>query len=562
MDVSVVVLIFGVAVAQFVADAVTSVVQSVHKMTLAEKRQRARDNALVHTFQEQFQFAHRNRPPRLAHSFAKALEKGLIDFADRFSVIRDEPEGKLDRSAKSVITEYLGAYGAFVSDGDPIKLIPDILTKTVCSESNRPGALHITSIPGAMSTARSRLFICGLSSDLFPGDPKEDHLLLDNDLTAVSSEAAELTSAGRIERRKRELDDLISLSDALGTDIHLSFSDYGLADLKDRNPSSALFSYYERSHPGASTDDFMASLRKAGFFDAALSASREDGRAYSLGSELSSSACGPAAPDTALLLENAWSPSAIEIFFQCPCRFYLSRILRLPEPEEDDPFTVIPPNDLGTLAHSLMEKLADRSLSRDDFMILADTAFEEYLITRPPLHAGDAGRVKAEFTDMMLKAYEQDMAEQREVISSETEYTFEHPSGVKLHGYPDRVEKTGGRFLIADFKTKRKIEHIEDDIDSCLQAVIYAWLLEQAGLDISGCEYRYLRKGRSVSCRYDQEMKDRLAAKMEFFRDALKAGSFPRDPGKNDEHCRYCGFAEICRSLTGEEAEEEADDEQ
>ena len=92
--------------------------------------------------------------------------------------------------------------------------------------------------------------------------------------------------------------------------------------------------------------------------------------------------------------------------------------------------------------------------------------------------------------------------------------------------------------------------------------MIYAWLLEQAGLDISGCEYRYLRKGRSVSCRYDQEMKDRLAAKMEFFRDALKAGSFPRDPGKNDEHCRYCGFAEICRSLTGEEAEEEADDEQ
>lgn len=51
----------------------------------------------------------------------------------------------------------------------------------------------------------------------------------------------------------------------------------------------------------------------------------------------------------------------------------------------------------------------------------------------------DAEKEKREFLKMMQTAYRTDPG--NEVISAENEYSFTHPCGVKLRGYPDRVEK-------------------------------------------------------------------------------------------------------------------------
>ena len=41
-----------------------------------------------------------------------------------------------------------------------------------------------------------------------------------------------------------------------------------------------------------------------------------------------------------------------------------------------------------------------------------------------------------------------------EVVSAEEEWDVEHESGIKLHGYPDRIEKAkDGKYIIADYKT-------------------------------------------------------------------------------------------------------------
>jgi hypothetical protein len=51
--------------------------------------------------------------------------------------------------------------------------------------------------------------------------------------------------------------------------------------------------------------------------------------------------------------------------------------------------------------------------------------------------------------------------------------------------------------------------------------------MEQKGFKISGGEYRYIRLGETVSCKYDQEMKDALKLKLTDFKDRLLSADFP-----------------------------------
>ena len=478
---------------------------------------------------------------------ASEFEKGICYCLETYAVIRPEPYGRIDRSALSVILSGLGAFLQYAPDKGLKEITEELLKKTVCSEPGREGALHICSLKDAKSCIRKHLYVCGLSAAQFPGNPTENYLLLDNDLAAFPEKDAAPTSAFRISRRKQELRDLLDLAASLGIEPELSYAGYGLSDLKDRNPSSVLFALYEETHPGASMEDFRNEFRHAEYFDSALSESRLAGEAYSRGCVVLPEEGEAPAEDREGLLERAWSPSALELFFQCPMRFYLTQILRLPEDEPDDPFEVIGPAPSGTLAHSLMEKLAAKDLGKEEFLALAGEAFNDFLTERPPLHTDAAARAKNDFLRMMDNAYSQESAIRNEVLSAEEKYIFKHESGITLCGYPDRVEKeTDDRYIIADFKTKRKVDHVKDDIDTCLQVVIYAWLCEQAGLNVTRCDYRYIRKNRVITCRYDDGMKRQLGEKLTVFRQALEEGSFPRNPGKDNENCRYCRMADIC----------------
>lgn len=493
---------------------------------------------------------------------AEEFEAGISSFIEKYSVIRPDPAGRIDRSAINVITDFLDAYTQNVPDGDINRIIPKLLEKTVSSEISREGALHVTSIGGAFASIRKHVYICGLSANEFPGTPAENYLLLDGDLTAFScgSDFAVPTSENRIAARKQTLTDLLSFASALGISSRLSYSGYDLSELKDQNPSSVLFSYYEIENPRGSMSDLSSAIEHVPYFADRISGIRYIGKAYADGSKLSSDPCFENMPDPANALEREWSPSALEIFFRCPRRFYLKYIAGIPEEEPDDPFTVINAADFGTLAHSMMEALAGDTMTAAGFHCACGKAFDDFLCRRPPLHANAAAKSRHEFLMMMDLAFDRDP--HNEVLAAEESYSFKHPSGISLHGYPDRVEKDPtGKYIIADFKTKRKVEHVSDDIDSCLQVVIYAWMCGQAGIDIDHCEYRYLRKGLTVPCVYDDTIKDKLNDKLETFRDAIEKNSFPRVPGKQNTNCRYCRMKDICR-WPGDDEGNEAQDEQ
>ena len=494
-------------------------------------------------------------------ALAEELALGESKLLRKYALIRDGAIGRVDRSAISMICGALDAYSKF-NGGSPLEqIIPEILQRAVCSENSREGALFVTGISGAMASMRKHLFVAGMSASNFPGTPRENYLLLDSDYRLFANEpfvGEDMlpTSVNLVQRKKDALMALLTLASALGVHIHISYSGYDLAALKEENPSSVLFDIFKHQYGESATlKQYKEAFRSVGYFDGQVTDDHTIGRAYIQGKEILSRNADFAEVACAHTLDKAFSPTAIDDFFSCPRHFFLTRILGVREEEPDDPFTIIDAKSIGTLAHSLMEDLAYTPCNKDDFLQKSAAAFDQFLLTRPPIHSETAEREKTIFCKMMANAYDQDP--QNEVLSSEEKQTFLHGSGILLEGYPDRVEKTSeGEYIIADYKTGKRITHQANDIDTCLQVVIYAYIMEQKNIPISRCEYRYLRDGVTVPCRYDDAMKEKLNDKLLVFKNALTTGQFP--VAEKDSACTYCKLANICgRDLQPEEGETE-----
>lgn len=467
----------------------------------------------------------------------------------------------LDLAAHSAIYEELKVMRKSGFDMTSEDVIPNVLRMNVCRQRSEEGKLHVTGISGAFSTLRPNLYIAGLSASKFPGTPKENYLLLDADLDLFGDASDALKADGIILRKNEQLMSLVRLASALDVSISVSFAGLNVAELKKDNPSSLVYRLcQEENGADTSIEEIESRIEKIGYFEPAVSRSRLVGEAYTKGQQIlqDDSVIGETIhSDTSP--NRAYSPSALEIFFACPRRFYLKYIMSIPEPEETDPFEIISAADIGTLSHSLLEEIGGAQISLEDFISLSGTYFDRFLKEHPALVPENVPAVKDQFIEMMVTAYEMDP--NREVLLKEEDVQCTHESGVELHGYPDRVERLeDGSCLIVDFKSKRRIDHVQDDIDTCLQVVIYAYLMEQKGLKVSGAEYRYIRLGETVSCQYNEEIKQKLSEKLEYFRECMENGEFPlaEQPVESDsgnDPCRYCKYGEIC----GKQIEEDGD---
>ena len=488
-------------------------------------------------------------------ALAEELSLGESKFIEKYALIRDDSIGRVDRSALSVICDALDAYAKYTGGSSLNQIIPEILQRSVCSENSREGALFVTGISGAVASMRKHLFVAGMAASNFPGMPRENYLLLDSDYRLFGDENTAPTSTNLIAKKRKSLDDLLALAAALEVNTHISYSGYDLAALKEENPSSVLFDIFRQQYGQNGTlKQYKDGFRHVGYFGQQVSDDHTVGRAYIQGKEICCDSIDFSEAACAYTGDKAFSPTAIDDFFNCPRHFFLTNLLGVREQEPDDPFTVIDAATIGSLAHSLMEELAHSLCDKEVFLQRAADAFDGYLQTRPPIHADSAAKEKKIFCKMMETAYDQDPKNQ--VLVSEEKQTFRHSSGVLLQGYPDRVEKTAtGEYIIADYKTGRRVKHQINDIDTCLQVVIYAYFMEQQGLPITRCEYRYLRDGVTVPCVYNESMKEKLDAKLTIFKNALASGQFPVAQSK--DACRYCTLSGICgRDSAGKEEAE------
>ena len=486
---------------------------------------------------------------------AKELALPAEEFISKYARIRRGNEANtqrllmmLDISASKAIHEELRAVQGSGMDRSLEDIIMNVLKTVVCKQRSEAGKLHVTGIGEALATIRDNLYIAGLSASIFPGSPREDYLLLDADVKLFDETAEFLTADGQIRRKEEQLFDLANLSSSLGTRLHLSYAGHNVYELKKDNPSSLIFKLYREADAEIGTSkDINEYITKVTYFEPAISMTRYIGAAYNKGKIITNHPVEERnAMPVSLGMELLYSLTALKTFFDCPRKFLFKHVLRLSEPKDDNPLEIISALDKGNLAHALMEHLANSTLSKSEFSRLSGEYFDCFVAEHPPLMIENLEAERKSFLEMMESAYDQDP--HREVVLKEEEISCTHESGVKIHGFPDRVEKLDdGSYLIVDFKTGKTIEHNENDIETCLQVVGYAYLMEQNGYKISGGEYRYLQFGEAVTCRYNEEIKTRLSEKLHYFKECLISGTFSLGEKTQDNNpCRYCKYDEIC----------------
>ena len=471
---------------------------------------------------------------------SKELMQPLEDFIEKYARIREnypDPTGKmlraLDKKALTEICEGLRALRVTKTGIDEDEYISYLLSVNVAKCGSRPGSLYVTGVADALCSPRNKIFVAGLSSDKYPGSPQEDHLLLDCDLEEFAG-GEEYTSENEILKKRASLKSLSELGEVLGSEITFSYAGLDVSELKNKNALSLINELTENQE------------ERSGYFDYNLSVSAPAGKAYTEGKclivekNVSANVTGVAQnPD------KVYSPTGIETFFKCPKKFYLKYILKINEPDEEKAFEIISARDIGILAHDLMERLGKASKKPDkkSFLEMAGEAFDIYLKEHPPLIKSGIDKERDDFVRMMDTAYDMKIMGEAEMMEEDIYCTFEN--SVRLKGVPDRVERLdNGKCVVVDFKTGRNVEHKDNDIDTCLQAVLYAYMLEKNGKEVEECEYRYLRHGKPIKCKYDDGIRNGLADKMKEFKQALDTGEFP--VADEEKACKYCTYVQIC----------------
>lgn len=445
-------------------------------------------------------------------------------------------------------------------------IIEDLLNKPIYKQTNKPKHLHICSIDSALSSLRDNLYICGLSSTTYPGSPKENPLLLDDDLKAFGN--SELTSTGKIVRKKQSLQNLIDLASALNNKIYLSYPGLNVSELKNNNASSLMYEIYKKEcKEDKSLDEFLKHVKKVEYFEPKLSVSRDIGNFYNKDTIIAFAQKAIEEKNDTPIELGKYSPSALNTFFDCRKKFYFQYILKISSPDPYNPYEILPANELGTLVHSLMEYLAENymkgnRISLDEFTRFGSDVFDEYMKITVPLVKEGIKNTKDQFIEMLTNGWHMDDENRRAVAFKEEDKTTIHEeSGIKIHGYPDRVEKTSdGKAVIIDFKTERDLNsHKKDDVDTCLQVLIYAYIVEkEMNLEIDHCEYRMLRFSNGIiKCKYDQDIKEQMSAKLIEFKDAIEHADYNIEPMSEKDakkKCKYCKFGSICgRVVTKDE---------
>ena len=304
---------------------------------------------------------------------------------------------------------------------------------------------------------------------------------------------------------------------------------------------------------GITWDEMNDKIETLEYFDPAVSLTREIGKAYNNGKMIDpdrpSEPVSSEKADPAYLLERTYSPSDLEMFFECPAKFKFHYVYGLDEPYNSNDFEVISPIDKGNLAHRLMEILADDpDISSEDFRMISGKLFDAFISQNAVVLTDSTDDARTDFIEMMEKAYNSDP--HNKVIRSEETIECRHESGIRTEGRTDRLEQTNdGSYLLVDYKSGSKLKHEKDDIESCLQVVLYAYILEKNGYKVKECQYRYISLDDVITCRYDDEMRSLLAEKMNDFKDHLLNLRF--EATGSEDVCKYCGFRSICKSDIG-----------
>lgn len=463
-----------------------------------------------------------------------ACFSSYADIIDKYTLCLND----FDTSAREYICDYLKKTRN-IPLSETLESLGSVYLK---KEKYRADALNIISIDDALNCFNKYLFIMGLNASVFPGKVLENYILLDSDLERFNIKDAPY-SYETIEINKKKLNDIIHIYSSVNSYISLSFSEFNLNDLKEENASSILFEIYKKQSLDDDIDKFNSVIEHHGFFETPLSFCQNAGLSYLNGELIDTSfedKSEPYMPKEELLL----SPTGLERFFDCPKYFYYRYILKLKEDETDDPLQILEGSATGTMVHAAMEEYGnDPTKDSDRAFNYASNIFDDYLKRRIPLNSAGVKQLKDDYLNMVKNGLDSDPG--NEILASEKEIDF-YCKGLHFRGFVDRIEKINeNEYIIIDYKTYSDVKNKQDDIDSCLQIILYAYGLETMGYKVKYCEYRYLNNRRKIRTYYSEDMKDKLLNKIDIFKESLNSGNYPW--AKEEDSCTFCGFRKICR---------------
>ena len=485
---------------------------------------------------------------------AEELALPAEEFIAKYAYIRhgfseDEQDiyAKMDMEAVRVIYNDLKTVAA--ANSSPADVITSILSKAICRESSRAGAMHVTDIPGALSCVRDNLFILGLAASKYPGTPKENYLLLDEDIACFGEAAKQMLSGEKVLQKRNRLIWLAQLAATLSSKLYLSYAGLDVSELKHDTASSVLYDLFWEANGGQDSAEALdKATRKVAYFEPCISSTRQVGNAYNLGKQIKYTSIEHNIVNSGTLegCENReYSPTALADFVKCPRLFVLKHLLGITDESANSAFQVISALNSGTLIHELMRKLSNSNMSEAEFLKLAEQLFDRFVKEHPPVVNQSADNAKKQFLNMAKLAYRKKPTSV--VVLEEQDISCVHENGIRLHGIPDCVErKPDGSYHVIDYKTNSMLVHMQNNVNTCMQLVAYAYILEKNGYTVSGGEYRYLQLDEDVPCIYNDAIKRAFNEKMNEFQDYLKHISERAEEKTEIEACYKCRYAAFC----------------
>ncbi len=283
--------------------------------------------------------------------------------------------------------------------------------------------------------------------------------------------------------------------------------------------------------------------------------------------------------------KDIFTVTELEAYCQCPFRYFITRILEVDVLEEPETMLELPPSLLGSIIHSILQKLFDLA-KRDSSEPLKSKNTSWFVGQLPELVQNELRRrhPECQAPDIVWILEEKRLLLRlerflRKHIPSADEFTYtdgelklaseltfqhdETETKIKIVGRVDRVDKTADKkaVRIIDYKTGSKpgkVDKLNGGANLQLPLYLKALLSEDSNLEDSLSLSEYLTIGRDgkassggINGQKLAEMEENLSLLISTVTSAMQKGHFPPFPSiPKNEICKSCRFIETCSRLS------------
>ncbi len=277
-------------------------------------------------------------------------------------------------------------------------------------------------------------------------------------------------------------------------------------------------------------------------------------------------------------LREGVSPTSLEVYTQCPFRFFAARVLELSEDEKNSK-DEISPQMIGQIYHDILRRfysswshfpnpVLEGKKPYDDLLDRAiEESFSEYDENRLGVYPLLWLSVKNNISERLRKLVELDIRRLRQEkmrpfeLEKEFRADIPHSVGYQIRGRLDRIDESldGNMLEIIDYKKSWKKGDPKKLVlgGEFFQIPFYLELLSHAypGKEIKGASLYELEGGQDEISAYPYSFSDWQNQRELFLKNlskilnSIERGYFPINPDDESEygHCRYCRFPNLCR---------------